>query len=143
MAECCPVGEELIDSRAARANALMVVVILYAYLTTDHWLVVAFLAADFALRAFGSPKKAPLSMLSRKILDKLGIEPVLVNAAPKVFAARIGLTLTVAILVARLLGQRPLSYGLSMILIFCASLEGFLGFCLGCKIYSLLPRRAS
>jgi hypothetical protein len=65
----------------------------------------------------------------------------MVDSAPKVFAARIGVAFSVVTTI--LYAENHLYAGsiVLVILLLCAALESFLSFCLGCWMYSLLPKR--
>ncbi|MDR0593403.1 MAG: DUF4395 domain-containing protein [Bifidobacteriaceae bacterium] len=103
-------------------------------------LISALLAADFALRAFAEPKYSPLATLARGIGSAFDAPRRPVDAAPKVFAARIGLALA-AVTAAVVWISPPTATALAAVLAVCALLESAFGFCLGCWVYARLPRR--
>jgi hypothetical protein len=103
--------------------------------------VTGLLAADFFLRAFGSPRHSPLAQLAGRITSALRLPRRLVDAAPKVFAARIGLAFTVAATILLALGLTVPAVVVLGVLIVFAFLESVFAFCAGCWVYSLLPSR--
>ena len=139
MARQCPVGESLVDAHAARIIAATVVTMLIAYFVSSQVMFVAVLVVDYLLRAFGKPRYAPVAMSSRALLRLFGVRPHMVNAAPKVFAAKLGLLFSSTMLVTHLLGYPLVAMLVGAMLLFCAFLEGVVGFCLGCAIYSMIP----
>src|SRR5512140_1204002 len=80
-----------IDERAARMNALLVVVMLAVFIRASAGALIACLFVDFALRSFRLGRYSPLALVSRGILRCLRVSPVRVDAGPKIFAARLGL----------------------------------------------------
>ncbi len=142
----CPISGVKSDNTAARLTAGSVLFLggldlalgLLGFLLPAS-LLAAFLALDFLARAFLPPRYSLLALMARGIAAGLKLKKVMRDKAPKVFAARVGLafTLTAAIL-----------YGLSLplaaaavlgVLLLCAALEAFLGFCVGCWMYGLFP----
>jgi hypothetical protein len=100
----------------------------------------ALIAAGFLLRVISGPKLSPLGQLVTKVIrPRLAIEPRECPGPPKRFAQAIGFVFsgTAAVL--------WIGFGLSTAatvvmagLIFAASLEAFVGLCLGCKAFGLL-----
>ncbi|MDR1511894.1 MAG: DUF4395 domain-containing protein [Propionibacteriaceae bacterium] len=105
--------------------------------------VTGLLAADFFLRAFGSPRHSPLAQLAGRITSALRLPRRLVDAAPKVFASRIGLAFTVAGTILLALGLTVPAIVVLGVLIVFAFLESVFAFCAGCWVYSLLPSRVA
>lgn len=137
----CPIGSARIDDHVVRVNAVLVFFLGILSGLTDAWGIMAFLAADFLIKSYMGRKHSPLDVLSRWIIRLTKAKPHMVNAAPKAFAARIGLFLAVTITGCHL-GGYDLAVGmLTATLVFCAGLEGFLGFCVGCQVYMRIPRR--
>jgi hypothetical protein len=141
MTEACPINSETVNNRVVRIVAAFVVAIAAVFFITPQWWLFYLLAADFLVRALGYRKYSPLATAGRAIASGLKLEPQRVNAAPKQFAASIGVAFA---LVAGTLALLDLTLAARIVaagLLGAASLEAFLGYCVGCKIYSLLPRR--
>lgn len=144
----CPISGEQRDNTTVRVVAGFVFVITGAALlsallvsTRPAAVITGILALDFMIRAFVRPKYSPLATLARGIVSGLKLPRKMVDNAPKVFAARIGVIFSVA---ATVLYAGDFLYAgsiVSGILLLCAALESFFGFCLGCWMYSLLPRK--
>ncbi len=134
----CPVSKERVDENRVRVTALEVVAVMGAYFVTQNALFPALLAVDFFIRAFTRLPYSPLSWLSHNIVKMVGTNPVLIDKAPKVFAARIGFLLTLIITVASLLNLALLSYIVGATLVLFAFLECGLNFCMGCWIYTVI-----
>lgn len=110
-------------------------------LTHEHWLLVP-LAYGFAARVLSGPAFSPLGLLVTRVLTpRLAARPRLVPGPPKRFAQTVGLAFSGTALVLDLgLGlTRPAGVVLGLLMV-AASLEAFLGICLGCRIFALLMR---
>jgi hypothetical protein len=141
MNAACPINSETVNNRVVRVVAGFVVVIATVFLITPQWWLFYLLGGDFLLRALGYRKYSPLATLGRLLVSVLKLEPQPVNAAPKQFAASIGVGFA---LVAGTLALLDLGLAARVVgggLLGAASLEAFFGYCVGCKIYSLIPRR--
>ena len=130
-----------VNDAAARTVALGVVgMSVLAFATGWAWLLVP-LVYGFAARVVAGPKISPLGRFAVHVAT-----PRLVNwqrfvpGPPKRFAQAIGLAFSLTALVMWLsVGWLDARWVL-LPLIAAASLEGFLGFCLGCAIFSRLMR---
>ncbi|HBX87053.1 MAG TPA: DUF4395 domain-containing protein, partial [Marinilabiliaceae bacterium] len=81
-----------------RFNAVFTFLLLLLFFKTQSLFVIIFLALDFALRANELSKYSPLAFLSKYVVKVLGIKTFVINAGPKLFAARIGYTFCILIL---------------------------------------------
>jgi hypothetical protein len=63
------------------------------------------------------------------------LEELLINAGPKIFAARIGLVFSVIILLATLIGLITTALVFATILGIFSFLEAAFGICVACKLY--------
>ncbi len=131
----CPISMERVDERAARLVGLLVLLIVILQFTIPSILWLILLLADFSARAFYRPA-SPFARLSRCAVERFGA-PRIVDAAPKIFAARIGLILSVAALLCLLIGWETGWQLLLTIMGICAFFEAFFGYCVGCKFYTL------
>jgi hypothetical protein len=142
----CPISGDQWDNNTARivaaqvlVLAMVTLVIAFSVSVTAAFIIDALLALDFAVRAFTEPRYSPLAAAGRGISSALGLKKVMVDSAPKIFAARIGLAFTVVSGIL-LVFHMSLAGGVVLgILVICAFLESVFGFCLGCWMYSLLP----
>jgi len=141
MVDACPINSETVNNRVVRFVAGIVMVIAIVFLINPQWWLFYLLGGDFLLRALGYRRYSPLATMGRLLVGVLTLEPQPVNAAPKQFAAGIGVVFA---LVAGTLALLDLELAAQVVaggLLGAASLEALLGYCVGCKIYSLLPRR--
>jgi hypothetical protein len=119
-----------------RVTALGVVMVMGAYFITDYAMLPALLLVDFFIRAFTRLPYSPLSGLAHIFVKVMGTQAVLIDKAPKIFAARIGLVLTLITTLAALLGLSLLAYISGSVLVLFAFLECGLNFCMGCWVYT-------
>jgi hypothetical protein len=131
----CPISHKKIDEHVARINGAFTLILLAAFLLTGNILPILFLLVDFALRSGKYSSYSAFSFLSRKILNSFSVKPQLINAGPKIFAARIGLVFSFAIILSFVVGLSNLSNVIIGIFAICAFLESALGYCVACQIY--------
>ncbi|HEY7931143.1 MAG TPA: DUF4395 domain-containing protein [Acidimicrobiales bacterium] len=130
-----------VDDAAARSVALGVVTLsVVTFLTGWAWLLIP-LTYGFAARVAAGPKISPLGRFAVHVAaPRLVRWQKFVAGPPKRFAQTIGLAFSGTALVLWLsVGWLDARWVL-LPLIAAASLEGFLGFCLGCAIFSGLMR---
>lgn len=131
-----------VNEVSARVVAAGVVAMCAALLATGWtWLLVP-LAYGFVARVLTGPTLSPLGQLATRVITPaLPVEPRLTAGPPKRFAQGIGATLSVGALVAQVaFGATGVALVLVGMMGVAASLEAFLGFCLGCKLFALLMR---
>lgn len=131
----CPVDLTKADETRARITAFFVVILTSLFVITGLWPIPCFLVIDFAVRSSRYGKESPLARISNILASLLELPSRPIDRGPKVFAARIGLILSTALLLSSLYGYSSLSRGLAAVLLFFAFLESFWGFCAACYIY--------
>jgi len=131
----CPISDKKIDDHVARFNGAFTVLFLTAFIITGNLLPILFLFVDFALRSGKYSKYSAFSYLSRKIINTFSIKPELINAGPKIFAARIGVVFNIGIIISVLVGLNNLSFVFTGVFGVCAVLESVFGYCVACQIY--------
>lgn len=136
----CPVSGERINENATRIAATITVILtVLAVLFQWHW-IMAGLAIDFAIRAFTPGKWSPLRWLSKNSSQWLRLKTIPVDAAPKKFAAGLGMGFSIAIFISGMLNYQITEYIIASMLVGCAILESAFAFCLGCVVYTFLMR---
>jgi hypothetical protein len=130
-----------VNEYAARVTAgLVVLLALVTAATGSGWGLLA-IAVGFWLRVLFGPRISPLALLSVKVIaPRLG-KVKLVPGPPKRFAQGMGAFVSTAALLLFIAGAVPAAWTVLGILIVAASLEAFLGFCLGCVVFGFLQRR--
>lgn len=131
-----------VNEVSARLVATGVVVLAAATIAFDvRWLTIL-LAYGFLARVLTGPKLSPLGQLvTRVITPALSVDAKLVPGPPKRFAQGIGAAFTVTAAVLTYgFGRFDLAQVVLGLLVVAASLEAFVGICLGCKAFALLMR---
>lgn len=131
----CPISDKRINERVARVNAAFTVFLLILFGFTDSVFIIFFLTFDFLLRATSYSKFSLVGVSSRNIVRYLPFDIHLINAGPKIFAARIGLVLSSLIILANLTDIGWLAFGIAGILGLFSFLEAAFGMCVACEIY--------
>jgi hypothetical protein len=104
------------------------------------WVLVP-LTYGFVARVLAGPRISPLGQLAvRVVAPRLPQHEKLVPGPPKRFAQAIGVAFTVTASILWLAGAPGAARIVIGLLVVAASLEAFLGFCLGCKVFALLMR---
>lgn len=134
----CPISYKKIDEHVARLNGFFTVGLLVVFLITGSVLPLLFLVVDFLARGLEYPKWSLLAQLSKQILSGVQVKPKLVNAGPKLFAARVGLLFSVMAAISTIAGWDVATYVIVFIFGICAFLEAAVGFCVACRIYPFL-----
>ena len=117
------------------------VIALIALVGRQPWLLVP-LAYGFVARVLTGPTLSPLGQfVTRVVTPRLAVAPRPVPGPPKRFAQGIGAVVTVSAAVLHVaLGLTGAAYVLVAVLAAAASLEAFLGLCVGCQIFAVLMR---
>jgi hypothetical protein len=130
-----------VDEVSARLVATGVVVQCAAILATGWTPLLVVLAWGFMARVASGPTLSPLGMLvTRVVRPRLSWAVRETPGPPKRFAQGIGATLSVGALIAVAAGADGTAMVLVAVVLAAASLEAFLGLCLGCHLFRLLIR---
>jgi hypothetical protein len=136
----CPVSEKKVNERVARVNATFTVLLITGFLFTQNIIFVAFLAIDFFLRTTDRAKYSLVAISSKNIIKYLQVKELMINAGPKIFAARIGLVLSSLIILSYMLNAKILAFVIASILGLFSFLEAAFGLCVACEIYPYVYR---
>jgi hypothetical protein len=130
-----------VNEKAARVVAGGVVVMAAAALGFgEPWLFVP-LVYGFAARVLTGPKLSPLGQFATRVAAPLLGEPRFVSGPPKRFAQAMGLGFSLSALVLWFgFSEHAAAWVLTAMLLGAASLEAFLGLCVGCRVFALLAR---
>jgi hypothetical protein len=131
-----------VNEISARLVATGVVLMTLTILVLDARWLLPVLAYGFVARVLTGPKLSPLGQLvTRVITPRLDLEPRLVPGPPKRFAQGMGVAFSGTALVLmfgfQATGAAQIVLGLLLV---AASLEAFVGLCLGCTVFGLLMR---
>lgn len=134
----CPISEEKVNERVTRINAFLTVLLVVAGFFLHSVYFFVFLLADFYIRAFTFLKFSPISYISSSLANALNLSKKPIGKAQKIFAARLGFVMSLAIIVLLFLNLNLAAMIIGGILVFFATLEFALGICVGCIIYTYL-----
>lgn len=134
----CPVSTERVNEIVTRCNAFLTILLLTVSVFFRMPEILILLVADFYLRAFTSVRNSPLTFISKQLVSWLNLGTKPTDKAPKIFAARLGFLMSLAILVLSVTGQTTSALAVAGILSIFAMLELAAGFCAGCYIYTYL-----
>jgi hypothetical protein len=130
------------DERVLRIVAAFVAVISLVAMVLGPpaapWILVL-LAVDFAVRGFGRSASGPLWALGSIIVGSLGLQPTLLDPAPKRFAARVGIVIALAAAGLYFLGFMVAATATTGALVICAALESAFAVCVPSKVHARLP----
>lgn len=139
MVGACPISFESINERVARVNGALTVLSMIVFLFTPFKAIALILSADLFIRGFLKPKYSFFSLLSKGILEKFHLKPVMTNAGPKTFAAKVGFVFCCIISVFHFFVMPTMCFVFGSTLLFFAFLEAAFGFCVACRLYPYMP----
>jgi hypothetical protein len=134
----CPVSDKWVNERVSRINGAITGLLLIIFGLTQNVIPVAFLALDFVLRASDYAKYSLITRASKGLARCLPPDEHLINAGPKIFAARIGLIFCSLIILTAILDASIVAGILAGALVLFSLLETAFGFCVACEIYPLV-----
>lgn len=123
------------DARVIRVTAAQTAALVIAFLLSRWSILLWILLADFALRAF-TYWPSPLVLVSRIIVNWVGLPALPIFAPPKRFAATLGFGFTALILVLWYTAAAEATTIAGVMLITLAVLESCFNVCTGCYIHS-------
>jgi hypothetical protein len=141
MASMCPISLKSVNEKAVQINAALTVLMIVLFLFTPHKWIILVLTIDFFVRGFLDASYSFFGSVSRMILRFFNSEPTMVDAGPKIFAAKIGFMFCCLIGAFYLMNWLIISVILSCIFAFFAGLEAIFKFCVACKIYPFVCKR--
>lgn len=136
----CPVSDKKINETVARINGVFTVLLLFASGLTLSIIPVVFLATDFFLRSSNFSKFSLIGISSRGVVRYFGFNEALINAGPKIFAARLGFIFCSLIIISFVLKAYLPAFAFAGVLGLFSFLEATFGLCVACEIYPLIYR---
>jgi hypothetical protein len=134
----CPISTQKANENVVRITASMIILLTALFIAIPNPFIPVYLAFDFYIRAFTKQKYSPLSWLSSGIARSMKLTPIMIDKAPKIFAARIGFLFAIFIFALTLLNMSLGATILASTLILFAFLECGLNFCAGCWVYTYI-----
>ena len=129
------------NDTSARIVAAGVVTMAVVFIITGNGWVLVPLTYGFAARVASGPTLSPLGQLSVRVITPLiKVQHKMVPGPPKRFAQTVGLVFTAVASALYLADNLSAARIVMAMLVVAASLEAFLGYCLGCKMFAILMR---
>jgi hypothetical protein len=127
-----------VNESAARVTAGGVLLMAAVLLLTRQPLLLWPLAYGFVARSLAGPRISPLARLATQVIaPRLPVRYT--PGPPKRFAQSLGAAMTVCgLLLTFALGLSGAAYVVAGLLVLLAGMESLFGFCLGCRLFSLL-----
>jgi Domain of unknown function (DUF4395) len=135
MVKICPVSVKRTNENINRLNAAFSVIWIASFFLTMHPVFIYIIFSDFILRNIMGGKLNPVIWLNTKLFEYFSLPVSLINAGPKIFAARIGLILSLTGVLLFLLISIQAALIPLIILGFFSFMEAAFNFCMACKIY--------
>ena len=134
----CPFSPKTANEQVVRLTAFLTILLVLAGLFSNLQWIALLLSFDFFIRGFTDRPWSPLRRAARAQAKMLRLKPKMINAGPKIFAARIGFIVCVIITLLAFADLQTPARILAELLVLMAGLEAFLKVCVGCHIYSLM-----
>jgi hypothetical protein len=130
-----------VNEVSARLVATGVVVMATAAVVFDATWILPILLYGFVARVLTGPRLSPLGLLvTKQLTPRLPLQEKLVPGPPKRFAQGMGVAFSGTALALWLSGHWFAAQVVLGVLIAAASLEAFIGLCLGCTVFADLMR---
>lgn len=139
MEKMCPIAFKQVNERVVQINAALAVLSILVFFTPCKWILWV-VSVDFFIRGFLNPSYSLYGAMSKTILRLFKIKPLMVNAGPKIFAAKIGFIFCCMIAISYLFNFPGICLVISLIFIICAAFEAIFRFCIACRIYPYIYR---
>lgn len=140
MSLICPVSDKYMDENIARLNALFTLGLILIFILTPYKWVVMLVGIDFLLRRSLGGRFSYITRMSNLTSGILTLKRIHINAGPKLFAANVGLLLSVLIALFYYTGLTGVSYSLAVALAFFTTLESFFNICVACILYPFVSK---
>jgi hypothetical protein len=134
----CPISTEKANENVVRITASWVILLTALFIAFPNPFIPIYLVFDFYIRAFTKIKYSPLSWASAGIARSLKLTPIMIDKAPKIFAARVGLLFSIFMFALTILSFPVAATTTASVLILFAFLECGLNFCAGCWVYTFV-----
>ncbi len=138
--EQCPISENRSDLYIDRIEAFIAAAGVAFFAATCTIVAPVVLMADYFVKIATKNRSGlfrPLSIICKKML---GLGEKRVDDAPKRFARVLGALMMANLTILYILELHPAAVLLSLVFITFAMLEALYGFCVGCRLYTLLQR---
>ncbi len=133
----CPISKDKVNRTIVRLTGFIVAMLVLLFAITANPLIILFTAVDFYIRAFTSLTISPVAWLAKKIAKAFHLKGEMIDKAPKIFAARVGLIFSATSSLLFLISPVA-SITVALTLMAFALLESLFNFCVGCVVYTYI-----
>ena len=133
----CPISKDKVNRNVVRFTGFIVAMLVLLFAITANPLIILFTAVDFYIRAFTTLTISPVAWLAKKITKTFHLKGEMIDKAPKLFAARVGLIFSATSSLLFLISPVA-SITVALILMAFALLESLFNFCVGCVVYTYI-----
>ncbi|MBI9070887.1 MAG: DUF4395 domain-containing protein [Melioribacteraceae bacterium] len=134
----CPVSDKKANAAELRIMAFLTSLLIIAYLITYNPVFILLAGSDLFIRSIMKPEYSPFKCMASKIFNLFNFKKKTTDLAPKIFAARCGVFISILTLVFHFLGFTITSYTAAAIFLSLSLLNSLFGICVGCFIYTSL-----
>jgi len=131
----CPISDEKVDGNVNRLTTFLVVLLLALFVFTSIPYFLILVAMDYFVRACLKQKFSLLRWVASGLSKILNLQRKEINAAPKIFASRLGLLCALASINFFYLEMPKTSLIIALVLMGLSIMDSIFNFCLGCLIY--------
>ena len=132
----CPISSEKVDSHVSRLTVFINDAIMVYFLISLQPIVLFIVAIDYGIRATGYNRYSPICFLASFIIRLTGINPKMVDKAPKMFASRLGFICAALGLIFITTNMPMASRSIIGFFVVLATLDSVFDLCVGCMIYN-------
>jgi signal transduction histidine kinase/CheY-specific phosphatase CheX len=133
--ENCPISIFRVNKNASRVGSLINIVMIFLFIYFNNPLFLYALTIDFLFKATNI-KYSPFGKVASFLTKIFGLPINLIDAGPKIFAFRLGFSMLLVSSILFILGLHNITVILALMFIVLTFLEGALGFCVGCYLYT-------
>ncbi len=135
MIKICPVSFKQINGNLSRLNAAFTAIMSVFFVFTLSPVFLFVLATDFMLRNLFEGRFNPIVRFNSYIIHAIHLPGHMINAGPKIFAARVGLSLSLLGTILFYTGNTGFSILVVGVLAIFSFMEAVFNFCVACKLY--------
>lgn len=137
----CPISLNIIDDSEFKIAGVFYILLLFSYLVSGYLFFAVFVLADIIMR-LSSLRKSPILFFSSAFTKALKLKYSPNDEAPKIFALRLGSIMLLLIVFAHVSSFNVLAFMIALNLVVLKLLDVVLGYCVGCKLYSILNQKS-
>ena len=136
----CPCSEHVIDRNVTRTTSFFVFLLLMTGLFSMLNWISLLLCFDFFIRGFTRLPISPLRRAAQAQVRILRCKPVLINAGPRIYGARVGFVVTAIITLLSFGGFPNAARNVTELMILTTAMAAFFGIYIGCYVHTAIQK---